>query len=588
MGHFPSMFLAPRRLQPRWLATALAFLILGVCVGCASQKTPDLLEINRLTPGAIETDSEIQINGSGFPENRPGKLILEGVAHTPARPPRLVTWELPLVAESSSTLIARPDARILRDFTEGAAHLTFRGTARVYFSPIIAGRPPLRGTKDDIVLDLFVTSGGVAEDPKGFLEFLGLKLDADLVVVEMTSESVADRAGLRVGDRLHTLDGVRLDSPRDFLPQAQAETSVIEFSRSGFVGVGQVQVDRTNFQLLESGMAARALSLLAGVALALIWAARPPRFVLWIFGDKSRARRGRAVWLSDVGSQAQGIAYPIFLVVVVTFWWMLERPSSKLIGLELLGSLVIGSLLLLGSAFLLGGKRSAPRGGFTLLGALSATTLRLLVLLPALVATFARASEVGSLELGELANSQGLWPSSWALMVSPFTFVLALSYLVALLPLAGRRPPLEGHRAEPDVGLVASRAAEWAGQLVLIALWTALFGGENGSSKDHVLLGGILLSLKVAGISHVISWVRARTGHLRLGESWGFFGVANLLVALVTATLCVGAIVTGIGDAHAELLGLFAAALAASMMVLLLVSSQRSWVHMGRRIDPWI
>jgi hypothetical protein len=204
------------------------------------------------------------------------------------------------------------------------------------------------------------------------------------------------------------------------------------------------------------------------------------------------------------------------------------------------------------------------------------------------VATFARASEVGSLQLDELVNAQGVWPSSWASMLSPFNFVLSLSYLVALLPLAGRRPPLEGQRALPDAGLVLSRAVEWAGQLVLIGLWVALFGGDNGASKDHVLLGGVLLSVKIAGISHGIAWMRARCGHLRLNESWGFFGVANLVVSLATAALSVGALITGLGDNHAELLALFAAALATSMLVLFFISSQRSWAHMGRRIDPWI
>lgn len=586
MGPFPSAFLNQKSDISR-LVAVLFLILCAASVGCAGPKTPDLLEINRINPGTIEPDSDLQISGSGFPENRRGKLILEGVAHTPARPPRQVAWELPLIAESGSSLLVRPGGRVLRDLTEGASHLTFRGTARVHFSPLVKGRPPLRGKKDDVVLDIFVPIGGVAEDPGAFLAFLGIEVNAALAVVKVTAESVADRAGLRVGDRLHTLDGVRLDSARDFLPQAQAETSVIEFTRPGYAGIGQVQVDRTNFQLLESGMAAQALALLAGVALALIWAARPPRFLVWLFGDKSRARRGRVVWLSDIGKRTQVVAYPIFLVVVVAFWWMLEKPATNIIGLRLIGSLSLGCLLLLGSAFILGGMRSGVHGGFSLLGALSATVLRLLVLIPIVIASIARASEVGSLELDELGREQGFWPSGWALMVSPFTFMLALSYLVALLPLAGRRPPLEGHRALQGLSLVSSRAAEWAGQLVLIALWVTLFGGQNGGA-DQVLLAGILLSLKSAALAHVIAWVRARSGHLRLNESWGFFGVANLMASLMAASLSVGAVVTGIGDAHAELFALFAAALGASMLVLFFISSKRSWAHMGRRIDPWI
>lgn len=472
--------------------------------------------------------------------------------------------------------------------TEGAAHVTFRGNARVHFSPLKEGRPPLRGMKDGVVLDLFVPSSGVQENSDAFSTFLGIELSSDLIIQELVSESIADRAGLLVGDRLHALDGVRLDSPRDFLPQAQARTSAIEFSRTGFSGLGQVQVDRANFQLLESGLAARALSILCGVALALVWTARPPPFLLWLFGDKTRARRGRPVWLSDIGPRSQILAYPIFLVTVLGFWCLLEIVGDEALGLSLLGTLATGALLLAGAAFILGGKRSGPKSGFTLLGALSATLMRLLVLAPVIVATLSRASDVGSLGLEEIAEEQGLWPNQWALVHSPVTFVLALTYLVALLPLSGRRAPLEGHRAAQDAGLILGRAAEWAGQLVLICLWASLFSGRNEAAPGSWIVEGTLLSLKVAGIAHLIAWIRARSGHLRLSEAWGFFGLANLFVSLTAATLSVGLVVTGVAEAHAELFALFATALGGSMLVLLFVGSQRSWAHMGRRIDPWI
>ncbi len=588
MGFLPTALLNSERLAHR-PSFAAFLLVLGLFfLGCAAQKTPDLLQVSEVGPGALEADSELKIDGSGFPENRRGTLILEGVAHTPARPPRRVAWELPLVAESRTTLFVRPGSRRLHELTEGAAHVTFRGSARVHFSPLMEGRPPLRGKKEQVVLDLFVPTSGVQENSEAFLHFLGIELGPDLIIQELLSESIAEEAGLQVGDQLHSLDGVRLDSPRDFLPQAQAHTSVIEFSRTGFSDLGQVQIDRANFQLLESGLAARALSILAGVALALIWVARPPRFLLWLFGDKTRARRGRAVWLSDIGARSQILAYPIFLLIVLGFWGLLEIFGDQILGLSLLGSLATGTLLLCGAAFLLGGQRSGRKSSFTLLGAFSATMMRALVLVPILVAAFSRASDVGSLGLLEIAAEQGFLPNQWALVRSPVTFVLALSYLVALLPLSGRRAPLEGHRVSPGMSLIVGRSAEWGGQLVLICLWVALFAGRNETAPDQVILGGTLLSLKVAAVAHLIAWIRARSGHLRLGESWGFFGVANLGVSVAAAALSVGLLVTGVGDAHAELFALFAGALGASLLVLLFVSSQRSWAHMGRRIDPWI
>ncbi len=374
----------------------------------------------------------------------------------------------------------------------------------------------------------------------------------------------------------------------DFLPQAQARASIIEFSRAGFSNSGQVQIDRADFQLLESGMAARALALLCGVALALVLSAHPPRFLVWLSGDKTRARRGRPVLLSDVGPKGQLVAYPIFLLVVLGTLWVMLAPRTQLVGLYFLGALAFGCLLLLLSTFVMGGKKSGPRAGFSLLGALSATVQRLFVLVPVIAAALSRASEVGSLDLADMNHEQGLSPSQWAAVDSPLNFVLAVAYLVALVPLSGRRAPLEGRGAAQGPGLLVSRSAEWAGQLILTSVFTLLFAGQNGVGPEHLVTGGLLLSLKIAALTHLIAWVRARSGNLRLGESWGFFGVANLAASLGAAALSIGIVVTGLGETHAELLGLFAAALGGSIVVLFFVSSQRSWAHMGRRIDPWI
>jgi hypothetical protein len=119
-------------------------------------------------------------------------------------------------------------------------------------------------------------------------------------------------------------------------------------------------------------------------------------------------------------------------------------------------------------------------------------------------------------------------------------------------------------------------------------LWVVLFAGGTLGAGGLSWMSGILLSTKIAGVAHLIAWVRARMGNLRLSESWGFFGLGNLGLALFAAAFSFGFTVSGIHEAHAEVLGVFSATLAGSLALLVVISSQRSWAHMGRRIDPWI
>lgn len=566
----------------RLLCCAL-FLVLS----CAPQKSPDLLSISRVGPAALEPDSELEIEGNGFPEDRRGTLTLEGIAHTPARAPRQVKWELPLVAESRTKITLRPDARVLSDFTEGAFHVTFRGNAQLSFPAVVSGRPSLRGQKDQIVLDLFVPTVSSPAQPSPFLEYMGLGLGPDLVIKDVQVDSRASNIGLCPGDRIHSLDGVRLDSPRDFLPQAGARTSVLEISRGASSGFALIQVERASFQLLELTVATRALAVLLGVVLSLFWVARPPRLLVWLFAEKSRARRGPIVWLSDISPRGQVWAYPTFLLVVLSFHLLLQGWETGLLGAEYLGAVATGGFLLLLSAFSLGGRRSTGVG-FSLLGASSGTLLRLLVLSPVIVTSLTMAAHAGTLSLSEISQRQGFLPDEWALFETPFSFLLGATYLLALLPLAGRRAPLEGHRCAPGAGLLLARAGEWMGHLILVSLWIAIFAGGPYQESAFPLISGVALSIKIALLAYGLAWVRARTGHLRMGESWGLFAAVNLGVSLLVAGLSWGAAWAGLSDTHAEFLGLSAASLAVSLVILLVISSQRSWAHMGRRIDPWI
>src|SRR5690606_15715163 len=320
-----------------------------------------------------------------------------------------VDWSFPLTADSQGELTFQLQGRGLDERLEGAAHATFRGDARVEFEPSKKGRSPLSGSKQDLVLDLFGGSRSQSLD-ETFTTYLGVKVDEDLQLAHVAPNGIAARAGLQVNDTLLVLDGVRLDSVHDLLPEAASHTSTLEARRPDASGRVSTVIDRRDYQHLDGGMGYRALAALSGILVALLWMARPPRFVLWLFEKKSPTRQRRA-WLVGLGKTHQVLAYPIFLVVVVLNYWLVSGFSHALDGISLMASLAVGSFLLLLSNFLLGGSRSHVRGRpFSLTLALGTSLLRLLMLLPVALAALYRASEVGSLRLSEIAEAQSAWP----------------------------------------------------------------------------------------------------------------------------------------------------------------------------------
>ena len=82
----------------------------------------------------------------------------------------------------------------------------------------------LTGEREALVLDLFGPGGAPHKRPEQFLSFLGMELNEELKLTEVMADSKASEAGLRVGDQLLELDGVRLESPDD--PDRQRLTAL--------------------------------------------------------------------------------------------------------------------------------------------------------------------------------------------------------------------------------------------------------------------------------------------------------------------------------------------------------------------------
>lgn len=562
---------------------------------CAPQKTPDLLTLHSVGPPTLEQGSELRIAGDGFPERRAGRLTLIGTVYAAARAPRKVSWPFVIVAETRTTISHRLSEDDLREYLRDAAHATFRGKAVVQFQPLLPGRPALSGTSETFELDLFseqkaraqVIRPDSAEDPRRFEAYLGIELGDDLCVRELRDDSVAAKAGLQKGDLLQTLDNVHLDSRADFLPQPRANISTLEFQRPGYGKAGTILVPREDFQVLDPTVGTRALAILAGIIGALCVVARPPRFLVWLFTSKTHALLLRRHFLIDLRKRSQIWAYPTFLVVLLAYSVLLSQETpSEIYNLDFLACLTVGTLLVVSGAFVLGGARNS-RQGYSLLGALSAALAQFIALLPTLLACTFRASELGTLRLTEMASAQGPWPHEWGALSSPWTFLLAAAALLALVPVAGRRAPLEGHVAGPGTAGSAGRILEWSGHLVFVGLWVTLFAGSLNES-DSAVISGLFLAGKFTVVVRLLCEVRARTGQVRLGESgplsvrlsWGLAVVAVLLGS--TQFFVQGALIPY------EWLEVLALSAGLAFAALLVVSSQRSWTHMGRRSDPWI
>ncbi len=582
----PSISRKKYALSLRLFQVALFGYLLAI-VACAPQSTPDLLQVDSVGPKTLEPGSEIQIIGRGFPENHEGTLYLEGMVYAPARVPKSVQWQLPLRAGSRGHITIRLSSRNLGTYLEGAPHLTFRGDALLEFAPLRAGRAILKGSKRTLVLDFFSRGEEENTDSSLFTQYLGIAVSPQLLITEVKSDARGAQAGLLKGDHLLELDGVRLDSLRDLLPQAQSRASVLTFMRSGLLKPQQVHLDRSEFQLLDHTVAARALVVSLGIVFAFLLAAHPPHFLLWLCADKTKGRRSPPLWLVDVQPHLQTLAYPVYLLVLLYTWWQLSGFNEQSVPTSLLVTLAAGGMLLISSAFLLGGASTHQRK-FSLLGALSASLVRLLLLAPILLAVMIRISDVGSLHLNEVARSQGAFPHQWGMFSSPWTLFLSLSYLFSLVPIAGRRAPLEGNAGAKSPTNLLSRVGEWAGQLLLMGLWLALFGGATLGASSAGLGAGVLLSLKLALLISLVSLARARMGHLRVGESWGLFSGTQLLWAIIFAMMGFISNFSGYSDQYSELLGLLALAFSISLATIALVARSLSWSGMGRRVDPWI
>jgi len=587
MGQDQARATLHRRLAVRqWVPVWVLFLLLAVLSGCAHEAAPDLVDIHQVEPSTLEAGSELRITGLGFAERHGGTLRLVGTLFAPGRSPRALDWSVSVHPEARSLLVLPLKERHIAELLDGARHGTFRGQLQLEFSPTLPGRPILRG-EHELTLNVFASSEVDTKDAVAFLDHLGMKLSPTFTVQELSPSGAAKSAGLELGDRVLSLDGVDLDKLSDFVPAPHISASTLNFRRPPHAPTFEVAIARDDFQLLDQALLRQALACALGLGCAMLLIARPPRVLLWLMGPKRRGQTLWTEWLEGVGPGFQPLSYLIFAVVSVGYSCALSQPLPSLAAFDVLLVLNLGVCSVLLGALLLGA--GAGRGRVSLLGAMTSLSTSVALLLPVFIAALSRAAEVGSLSLTELDAAQGLWPTQWGALASPWSLVLSVSYLLALLPLAGRRPPVFGQRAEKSPLFVAGRTLEWLGGLLLLSLWLSLFGGAQLlSAHSSWLLRGGLYCGKLALLGYGLSALRARAGYLRCAEAWTLWGPRNLLVSMTATGLLVASFYPIARGLTLDLKTAFSTTLLAAFLLLLWVAQSRSWWQRGRGSDPWI
>jgi hypothetical protein len=555
-------------------ALGLAALSVAGGAGCGVAEGPELLELSSAGPGLVESGGALSVVGRGFPAGRVGRVDLTGVSLVPGRDPQRVRASLTGHAASSGRVVVNLGETEVRRITAEAPHATFRGTLSIAFEPVRAGAPALRGHLNDLTLDV-LEAGAVRNSPSEFSTYLGLQLGPDLSVTGVTSGLPADAAGLRLGDRLHRLDGVRLLTLSDFAPAAHGTQSLLEYSRPGYDGRGEVLLARADYYRWDDATIWLTVSIGMAALFGLLLAARPPRATIWLLQTGRRIaqrRAGRVGWpWSIVGAAAGSVGVA----------WIQHSGSATRLDLPLLGGACLGSLLL--ATLLADGRRSGQ--GFSLARGVWGALLSTFALVPLVLAWILPAIEVGTLSLVELSASQAVAPLAMGVLSSPWTLLSAACCVLALVPSARERPPTGP--ATSDAAPVVRLLEECGLGLGLVA-WVLLYGGGLGAPVLPFAVDLGLGFAKLLLLFGLVRWLRVVSGRASRRESWDLLGfplALTSLLAFAARLVLLRLDLTGALDAKLRWLPL---ACLLSALLWLGLSALRSLSHHGRRADPWL
>lgn len=220
-----------------------------VCVlcfaGCTAYDDLRLLDIEAIEPPQIEPGGTLRIHGEGFPLGRPAVVRLHGTLFRPGAPASPVDACLSGEVQSETLIEVPIDAEFMssiggRATLDGSLRLAFRASNDR--RDVFAEQPVLVDFLPDTSAQLRREPDGAERiQPIGAQHF-GVALsrkESGTVGVRVESvdpRSFAGTQGVRPGDTLVGLDGMRLYSWRDFLPDPSETKSSVLVERAGLTG----------------------------------------------------------------------------------------------------------------------------------------------------------------------------------------------------------------------------------------------------------------------------------------------------------------------------------------------------------------
>ncbi len=566
----------------------LLLVVLVLCGGCQSGRDPELLAVADLSPRQLELGDRVQLVGDGFPEGRPARVELEGSLHRVGDPtvhPYRGSFQASSAGRNSVTFV--PNEQQLERIVgtgRAAAHTTFRGEVRLAFSAQSAEAGPVYGTLSDVAFDVFpwntqqqVQQQRLAE-ARRFTDFLGLTLAPEgFEVVLVKPGSRAEQAGIRGGDILLALDGVRLCSKADFFASGAGPQAELLIQRGKLQDPLELSLPVYQFKPVSPARLSVAL-LLVGFVAALLLLFRAPlvgvltwierRLVQRIFERRGLGRgAAEARWpaLNDtlwrdllprgaLGVFLRPVPYLVFLASSAVFALLATGQSLVSPDLDVPCLFLVSVLAMVSASFLYGGWR--PEGHWSLLRGLRSAGGALLFQLPALLALTSVFVFEGTLRPAELVDDQGVLPWSYHTFNSPMMLAAFVIMIATCVPEATPRVfspgPWVVEGDAPCRQHLVSRSLVFFTELAHIFIHSGLFavlflGGwsVSRSAAGHepgtlvLLAQAIVLQAKIILLVFGVLGLRWALSRVAWSDLLGFWMRWLLPTSIATLTLSV-------------------------------------------------
>lgn len=549
-------------------------------LGCDRQVAPPLVDVAEVAPREVESGDRLEIHGSGFPQGRSARVTFEGTLFRPgAEPLGGVTIE----ADGVTTASDRVEVVVRESITErfcgrgdAAAHATFRGEVRIGFASSNIGAPPLVGRLREATLDVLpVSVRGAVRDARlaegaRVLAYLGITSGTPtargLPVEQVRPSSLAEHAGIQVGDVVTSIDGVSALSTADVLPVSARTTELtIRRADSGAEETKTLSMaDYAAGRVPSEFVPALLVVGLALVLLVLLMLPGPASLVVFEL-EIARRLRGTSLRAAAAGLFGRGrlaLVSVIASAVIVAFAlvpYVVGRELDVVLFLAFAASMLVWSRVAL------------EQGAFASLRTLFRLAFAALVMVAAIVIALL---QLGAIELGEIVRFQGGAPWEFHAARHPACAVAFVAFIAAVVSVMRVRPDVTATKRNT----VLSQTVERIGLLFASALGVTVFLGgwqlpglTEPKTRLLVLLAAVFFVAKtwlVAGLALAASRLATRITPVELV----FVVLKRLIPALLAAGVLTAlsrrivpsiAVETAFGGTLAALVALFAARLAA-------------------------